>query len=136
MIILQVRKSIGKMGRVVKSGANKAVGAAVAAAPEVKHQLGQAKYKAERLADRGLNYAERVRDNATESSLVAGVESNARHEHAEQFLIGNSYERAEHHGKRKHKAINKRQQTIVIHVNSKGRKKRKRKTLKSGFSLI
>ena len=137
-----LKKTIGKMGALAKTGAVRA-GQAVkseyeqtkADYPETKRKVGRAINKADRLANRGLDYATRVRDNTSRSRLFTEpVESHGRHEESERFFMGPTYEQAEHKRKPQPKRGG---QTIVIHVNNNGRrKKRKSKSKRIGFSLI
>ncbi len=142
---LGLKKTIGKMGSLAKTGVEKAgrvvkseYNHAKAEYPETKRKVGKAVAKADRIANRGLDYAERVRDNASESSLFKETESHhGRHEQSERFFIGADYERAEHrrprNNKRRHSG-----QTIVINVNGNSgrKKKRQRSNNQAGFSLL
>jgi hypothetical protein len=139
VIVLEFKKAIGKMGNLAKVGAEKA-GQAVKEGyseaktnyPEVKHRVGKAAQKANRAANRGMDYAVRVRNNASESQLFKEpAATHGRHEESERFFMGPAYEKAEH---KRHKRSG---QTFVINVNNTGRKKkRKHQDRRSGFSLI
>lgn len=125
---MSVRKAIGKMGSVARSGAKKAgnavregYGVARDHYPQVKNQVKGAYTKANELANRGLDYAVKVRDNASESSLLKIHEEYRRPK------------RRDH----KHKRHGAGGQNVTVNVNVGGRKKRKRgPSRKSGFSLI
>ncbi len=124
------------MGHLAKVGAEKANQAvqegyanAKAEYPQVKAKVKGAYEKADKLASRGMDYAVRVRDNASESPLFRETE---RHEHSENMLFSSSHERRERKRKHKHGGG----QSIVINVNSGGRKKKRRRNKRSGFSLI
>jgi hypothetical protein len=131
---MSVRKSIGKLGHVAKVGAKKAgnafregYGVAKDHYPQVKEQVKDAYGKANSLADKGADYAVRVRHNASESPLLRSYEEEGeRHEH-------------EHRHKRKHhrqRSEGGQNVTINLNVNG-GRRKRKRgQSRNSGFSLI
>lgn len=129
MIVLQLKRAIGKMGNLAKSGVTKA-GQAVKQGyseaktnyPEVKSRVGKAAQKANRAANRGMDYAVRVRNNADKSPLFdkATVE-------------GYSFNKTEIRRPQR-KRSNK---TTIIYVNNYGRKKkRKSQNKRSGFSLI
>jgi len=126
------------MGSLAKVGAKKAsnalregYGAARDNYPEAKRQVKSAYSKADKLATRSLDYAERVRDNASESSLFKETEA---HEYSENLLLGRDHERKEHKKKKRHSGG----QHITVNVNSGRRKKKKRvgSNRHSGFSLI
>ena len=140
MNYLGLKKSIGKMGSLAKTGASR-VGQAVKEEyqqakeeyPEVRRRAGKAYNKAGKIANRGLDYAERVRNNASESKLFGDTTSHSRHEKSERSFFGSDYEEAEH------RKPSRSGQTIVIHVNGKGnrrKKKRQHTNRRSGFSLI
>ncbi len=123
MIVLQLKRAIGKMGTLAKQGASRASEAVKAEYhqakehyPENKRRIKKAVAKADKWAGKSLDYATRVRDNANKSSF-----------------LGASPEKSPHH-----KKVNRKRggQTVIIYVNSSGRKKKRKQHNNSGFSLI
>jgi hypothetical protein len=140
VIVLGLKKIIGKMGTLAKQGASRASEAVKAKYhqakehyPENKRRIKKAVAKADKWAGKSLDYATRVRDNTEKSIFLNSKAVHRRHEASEQFLIGSNYERAEHHKPRRRGNV----QTIVININNDRRKKkRKSQNKRSGFSLI
>lgn len=124
MIVLGLKKIIGKMGTLSKQGASRASEAVKAEYhqakehyPENKRRIKKAVAKADKWAGKSLDYATRVRDNANKS-----------------IFLGASPEKPVHH-----KKVNRRKrggQTVIIYVNNSGRKKKRKQHNNSGFSLI
>lgn len=123
MIVLGLKKTIGKMGSLAKQGASRASEAVKAEYhqakehyPENKRRIKKAVAKADKWAGKSLDYATRVRDNANKSSF-----------------LGASPEKPVHY-----KKVNRKRggQTVIIYVNSSGRKKKRKQHNNSGFSLI
>lgn len=117
-MLLGIRKAIGKMGHTIKNRAGYAYYAAKEKVQEAEIKVREqqdnpksAYNKSKRVVNRGLNYAERVRDNTNHSPFLG---------HSEH--------------KRKHKKRSHAHQTINVYVQGGG-PKRKRKQ-KRGFSLI
>lgn len=123
MIVLGLKKTIGKMGSLAKQGASRASEAVKAEYhqakehyPENKRRIKKAVAKADKWGGKSLNYATRVRDNANKS-----------------IFLGASPEKPVHH-----KKVNRKRggQTVIIYVNSSGRRKKRKQHNNSGFSLI
>lgn len=120
-----IRKAIGKMGSTVKRHAQNAkVNAEIAyysteekvrdmqlKAMQQRNNPKSAYNRAKGLANKGLDYADRVRENADSSPLLGGSTPKPKH--------------------RRHRSTG---QTINIYVQSEGRKKKRKQTAR--FSLI
>ena len=104
---MELRKSIGKMGHVVRHTATMAY-------YDARNSYNTNKPKVKKAVKRGLDYAERVRDNTEHSAFLGGTTQEQRRKH-------------------KHK---KATQTIIIQVNNQNKRRHKRKRQQNQYSLI
>ncbi len=115
-------KTIGKLGNVAKTGAQKAGQAVGSAAKEGFSKAGKTireyDYKgavktgaravgettsklgeySDKAASRGMDYAEHVSGKTKDSVFLRGIGEDESHEHAENMLFGKGFEAQEHHG--------------------------------------
>lgn len=160
--MLGIKKVIGQMGQVAKTGVQRAGNYVKEEAKEhitkdnikqagstLKHHASNAVYEAGKVRDRAVDYSERVNSNTKNSALF-----DMGHERSESLLFGRGFERREHSSKSKRssgmfssaslfgepkerhrKPKGNRGTTIVVHVNQ-GRSKRKKRHTHSNRSLL
>jgi hypothetical protein len=155
--MVEIKKAIGKMGHLARSGAKKAGSMVKDSAKEtftkenapkaynvVKEKAGNVVHEADEVRDRAVDYSERVNKNTKSSSLF-----DMGHQRSESLLFGGGLERREHRsGKhtsygifgssssepKERKPHKRNGTTIVVHVNQGQGKSRRRKKRRSHLS--